>query len=458
MAGEPIASSWIKCRLGDVLTLINGRAYKKHEMIDAGVPILRIQNLNGGNNWFYSDLKLQENKYCHKGDLLFAWSATFGPYWAKWEKTIFHYHIWNIIPSDAMTKEFAFYELLRITKDIKAAAHGVAMPHITKGGMEDWKITLPPIAEQKRIVEKLDSLLAQVETIQQRLNNLPKIIKRFRQSVLAAAVSGKLTEQWRGDSDYQATNIGFEIPASWNLFEIQNIGEVKGGKRLPKGEELVPEDTGYRYVRAGQLKNGTIVNGDMARNSQMYLKAHVQEQIKRYIVNEGDAYITIVGASIGDAGVIPANYDGANLTENAAKICEFSRPMNSDFIGFWLRSQLIQQLIRLEIKSGAQGKLALKRIKTLPIPNISIQEQTEIVRLVEQHFALADTLEKNLKNAKQKVDNLTQSILAKAFRGELVPQDPNDEPAEQLLARIKTARAEAELLEKTVKKAAKAKK
>jgi type I restriction enzyme S subunit len=335
---------------------------------------------------------------------------------------------------------------------------GIGQPNVNGTKLKALNIPLAPLAEQKRIVEKLDSLLAQVETIQQRLNNLPNIIKRFRQSVLAAAVSGKLTEQWRGDSDYQATNIGFEIPASWNLFEIQNIGEVKGGKRLPKGEELVPEDTGYRYVRAGQLKNGTIVNGDMARNSQMYLKAHVQEQIKRYIVNEGDAYITIVGASIGDAGVVPANYDGANLTENAAKICEFSRPMNSDFIGFWLRSQLIQQLIRLEIKSGAQGKLALKRIKTLPIPNISIQEQTEIVRLVEQHFALADTLEKNLKNAKQRVDNLTQSILAKAFRGELVPQDPNDEPAEQLLARIKTARAEAELLEKAAKKAAKAKK
>jgi type I restriction enzyme S subunit len=86
-----------------------------------------------------------------------------------------------------------------------------------------------------------------------------------------------------------------------------------------------------------------------------------------------------------------------------------------------------------------------------------IEEQTEIVRLVEQHFALADTLEKNLKNAKQKVDNLTQSILAKAFRGELVPQDPNDEPAEQLLARIKTARAEAEQLEKAAKKASKSK-
>jgi type I restriction enzyme S subunit len=89
-----------------------------------------------------------------------------------------------------------------------------------------------------------------------------------------------------------------------------------------------------------------------------------------------------------------------------------------------------------------------------PIP--AIEEQTEIVRLVEQHFALADTLEKNLKNAKQRVDNLTQSILAKAFRGELVPQDPNDEPAEQLLARIKKARLEAEAIEKAAKKVAKA--
>ncbi len=88
----------------------------------------------------------------------------------------------------------------------------------------------------------------------------------------------------------------------------------------------------------------------------------------------------------------------------------------------------------------------------------SLTEQTEIVRLVEQYFALADTLEKNLANAKQRVDNLTQSILAKAFKGELVPQDPSDEPADKLLERIKVARLEAEMLEKAAKKAAKASK
>jgi type I restriction enzyme S subunit len=102
--------------------------------------------------------------------------------------------------------------------------------------------------------------------------------------------------------------------------------------------------------------------------------------------------------------------------------------------------------------------LFLGPIKNLFIPYLPKEEQTEIVRLVEQYFALADTLEKNLANAKQRVDNLTQSILAKAFRGELVPQDPSDEPADKLLARIKAARLEAEKLEKAAKKAAKASK
>ena len=97
------------------------------------------------------------------------------------------------------------------------------------------------------------------------------------------------------------------------------------------------------------------------------------------------------------------------------------------------------------------------RLSIAPCPVPSIEEQTEIVRLVEQYFALADTLEKNLANAKQRVDNLTQSILAKAFRGELVPQDPNDEPADKLLERIKAARLEAEKLEKAAKKATKVK-
>lgn len=169
-----MSKNWQICQLGDVLTLINGRAYKKEEMLTEGVPILRIQNLNGGNKWFYSNLELQEDKYCYKNDLLYAWSATFGPYWSKWDhKLIYHYHIWKIETSPALNKQFAYYALLNITEALKASAHGVAMPHITKAGMEAWEIQLPPISEQKIIAEKLDTLLAQVESTKARLEQIP---------------------------------------------------------------------------------------------------------------------------------------------------------------------------------------------------------------------------------------------------------------------------------------------
>lgn len=149
-------ATWRSVKLGEILTLINGRAYKKDEERDSGTPVMRIQNLNGGDRWFYSDLSLPEDKYCDKGDLLFAWSATFGPYiwWGK--KVIYHYHIWKIECGPELDKKFAYHLLQHITERVKAAGRGISMIHMTKGGMEDWDVSIPPLDEQKRIAAILD--------------------------------------------------------------------------------------------------------------------------------------------------------------------------------------------------------------------------------------------------------------------------------------------------------------
>jgi type I restriction enzyme S subunit len=327
----------------------------------------------------------------------------------------------------------------RIQFDIDSLSTGTTnQVELSKAKVLDTSIPLAPLNEQIRIADKLDSMLAKVDTSQARLDKIPNILKRFRQSVLAAATSGELTKEWRSNNKYKKTNLSdFEIPECWEFLTIEDIAMVKGGKRLPKGEELTDENTGLPYIRAGQLKNGTVIQGENVRSKQLYLEAHVQEQIKRYTVCENDVYLTIVGASIGDSGVIPAKCHGANLTENAAKITEFTKQVNSKFLAYWLRSERLQALIKLEIKSGAQGKLALKRIKTLPTPFPNFDEQSEIVRRVESLFTMADTVEKQYKAAKARTNRLTQSILAKAFCGELVEQDENDEPASQLLERIK---------------------
>jgi len=205
------------------------------------------------------------------------------------------------------------------------------------------------------------------------------------------------------------------------------------------------------------LKQGTVIKTDDARSKQLYITKEVQAQISRYTVSENDLYITIVGASIGDAGVIPPESNGANLTENAAKLTDFKKPIVSKFLAYWLMSQPLQDLIRLEIKSGAQGKLALKRIKELPAPYTDIKEQTEIVRRVEKLFAYTDKVEAEVNAAQQRVNKLTQSILAKAFRGELTAkwreQNPElisgENSAEALLAKIKAEREKLKPKKKT---------
>jgi type I restriction enzyme S subunit len=151
-----LAKGWHWRKLGDCARLINGRAYAQDELLDAGTPVLRIQNLNGGDRWYYSSLELPDDKYCEAGDLLYAWSASFGPYRFAGLKSIFHYHIWRVVVGDELDKGFAFRLLGWITAAVKSAAHGVAMLHMTKAGMEAWQIPLPPLAEQRRIAEVLD--------------------------------------------------------------------------------------------------------------------------------------------------------------------------------------------------------------------------------------------------------------------------------------------------------------
>ena len=450
-----LPKGWITTKLGECLRLINGRAYLRHELLDQGTPIIRIQNLNGGDKWFYSDLQLDRDKYCDKGDLLFAWSATFGPFIWQGSCSIYHYHIWKIEPFEVIDQKFAYYLLEKITQAVKAAAHGVAMPHMTKQGMENWQIQIPPLNEQKRIVAKIEELRERSQKARSHLSAIPNLCDKFRQSVLAAAFRGDLTADWREqnpdvepasmlsealkrrssqlDSDLEEYDL-LDLPDSWIWVNIDSISDVKGGKRLPKGEKLVENDTGYPYIKAGNLKNGTVTLDDIE-----YIPTRIQPLIKNYVVAAGDVYITIVGACIGDAGTICKELDGANLTENAAKISNLSNA-NNEYLALWLRSPLCQKIIKTKILSAAQGKLALTRIKTIPVPLAPIQEQSEIVTKSADILKSSDQTTELYEKIQSNLDWLDRSILAKAFRGELVEQDPNDEPASILLERIRAER------------------
>ncbi len=454
---QVIPSSWTSTELSNIVDFQNGFAFKSQWFVKSGkYQVLKLGNvkvsqlkLESSPAYVSEEIALEYKSYQpQKDDILITMTGTrfkrdYGFVCRVDQKVdaLINQRVGRIRNNHDISdsKYLSYFLMSNSFQDefFEGETGGVSQGNVGSKHILSCNLFLPPLAEQQVIADKLDELLAQVESTKVRLDAIPAILKSFRQSVLAAAVSGKLTEEWRE----RKGNI-------WQLLTIGDLGEVKGGKRLPKGEELVEQNTGFPYIRAGQLKLGTVISTNDARSKQLFLTPETQSKISRYTVDTGDLYLTIVGASIGDAGVIPGHYSGANLTENAAKITDFKKPVESEFLSYWLRSQELQDLIKLEIKSGAQGKLALKRIKELPAPYTDISEQTEIVRRVEELFAFADKVEAQVNAAQARVNNLTQSILAKAFRGELTADwraaNPElisgDNSAEALLEKIKVER------------------
>lgn len=150
--------------LGEVCRFINGRAYKQPELLEVGrYPVLRVGNFFTNGNWYYSDLELEEDKYCDVGDLLYAWSASFGPKIWDGRKVIYHYHIWKVIPNiDLILKKYLYYVLAWDTEALKAEhGTGSTMMHVGKGAIEKRLVPVPSLSEQSRIIailEKFDSL------------------------------------------------------------------------------------------------------------------------------------------------------------------------------------------------------------------------------------------------------------------------------------------------------------
>ncbi|WEV54710.1 restriction endonuclease subunit S [Leuconostocaceae bacterium ESL0723] len=146
------SGSWTRVKLVDVVKLLNGRAYKRSELLDKGkYPVLRVGNFYTNEKWFYSNLELTPDKYVNHGDLLYTWSATFGPHIWAGDKAIFHYHIWKIILSDKVKRDFLFQLLIFDKNNLLANLNGSTMLHLTKKGMEQKLITIPFSLEQEKI-------------------------------------------------------------------------------------------------------------------------------------------------------------------------------------------------------------------------------------------------------------------------------------------------------------------
>lgn len=186
---------WIKNILNTIVQVINGRAYSKEELLRKGkYKVLRVGNFFTNDSWYYSDFELEENKYCEKGDLLYAWSASFGPKIWDGDKVIYHYHIWKMIPSYTVDKMFLYYWLQSpvFEHQVMSNLHGATMTHITKGLMESCMLQIPSVNEQKQIVSKIEKVANICLELQNNYEQELSEYESLKQSILRKAFSGEL--------------------------------------------------------------------------------------------------------------------------------------------------------------------------------------------------------------------------------------------------------------------------
>ena len=308
---------------------------------------------------------------------------------------------------------------------VEAESHGMNMPRLGTEAGKAAPFVLAPRGEQTRIADKLDAVLARVDACRDRLDRIPVILKRFRQSVLAAATSGKLTEDWRGGDTSKWTH----ERATDVCAKVQSGGTPKEGftnEGIPflKVYNIVDQKVAFDYKP--QFIAPTIHSGSMSKSQ----------------VQPGDVLMNIVGPPLGKVAIVPDDHPAWNINQAITLF----RPSKRISTG-WLYCILcgganIAEIVNETRGSAGQINISLSQCRDFVFPIPPTDEQSEVVRRVESLFAYADRLEPRYTAARTQVEKLTPSLLAKAFRGELVPQDPNDEPANVQLERIRTQRGE----------------
>lgn len=266
---------------------------------------------------------------------------------------------------------FAFYVLLELyqsgrTDDIQRRTTGLRNLDF-KAYKERADFPLIPLPEQRRIAHVLT-------TVQTAIEQQARLIALTRE--LKSALMRKLfTEGLRGEKQKE-TEIG-SVPESWAIQSLKDNAQVKGGKRLPKGHKLVAERTDYPYLRVTDFENHSVNTTGLR-----YLLPETQVHIKRYIITDKDVFISIAG-TIGVVGMIPPELDGANLTENAARIVVQNKRISPRFLMYFLSTDGAQREIHAQTVKNAQPKLALVRIGSLRIPIPELDEQEEIVQALD---------------------------------------------------------------------------
>ena len=474
---KEIPKYWAKLEIGDIANVIGGGTPKASDESNFAEPGSQISwltpaDLSGYKEKYISygkrdlslkGLKSSSAKLMPADSVLFSSRAPIGYVAIASNEISTNQGFKSFVFPKEISPSFAYYYLRSIRSIAESMGTGSTFKELSGASAKKLPFILAPANEQIRIANKLDTLLARVEAAQARLDKIPHLLKRFRQSMLSSATSGELTKDWRNNNliipvDIQELDITNDpygiwqkstrtaIPDSWKYCKLAQVGKLQGGGTPTKSNQkywggaipwITPKDMKVDFIERSKL----MITPEGVKNSSVKL------------LPKNSILFVVRGMIL--AHSFPVALNTTKVTVNQDMKCispnNFLLP---EYLLFTLKS--LKNVFVDIASSSTHGTKRLEPNKYLnvaiPIPNL--KEQQEIGRRIDSLLALADTVEKQYLDAKKRIDRLTQAILAKAFRGELVPQDPNDEPASELLKRIQAERAEKPLSRKARKKKA----
>lgn len=394
---------WKEYKLGDVVRLINGRAYLQHELFDDGkYRIVRVGNLSGGDRWFYSNLELSEEKYCEKGDLLYAWACNFGPYIWKDEKTIYHYHIWKLVEDKTVVdKLFLFHYLKYLTPYWLGNVNGSVMVHITKGTMEKFLISLPTLITQRRIAAILQSFDDKIE-VNRRIN------ENLEQQAQTLFKSWFVDFEPFRDGEFVDSELG-RIPKGWRVQEAQDVFDINIGKTPPRKESewfTVSNEDNVWVSIADMGSCGVFIS-----DSSEYL---TNNAIKRFNIQmiEKDTVLLSFKLTVGRVAIADTR-----LTTNEA-IARFILPYKCyrEFLYLYLKQYKYENLGSTSSIATAVNSKTIKGMKLLFSPIDIVESFSKNTKPLFEQI-------RTLQRESRRLAELRDALLPKLMSGELKVKD-----------------------------------
>ena len=432
---------WVWTTIEVVVQIIDYRG-RTPPYSSEGIPHLRSANVRNGNI-IWNNLKYVTeetyNKYMtrglpKRGDLLFTTEAPLGEVaFAPSKKFSLAQRIMLLRPlEDSIKPEFLLYQIQTASfqEKLRISETGSVVKGISSRNFKPFPIIIPPLPEQYRIVTKIEELFTKLDAGINELHKAQSQLKQYRQSVLKAAFEGKLTEAWRAEHQGEiepAAPVTSDLPAGWIWGTVEKIAEkIHYGYTASAANNPI----GPKFLRITDIQNNS-VNWD----SVPYCRIDEIKQ-QQYLLKENDLVFARTGATVGKSFLIQGSIPDAIFASYLIRII-LKEEINAKFVYIFFQSQSYWLQIHQGKVGSGQPNVNAKILSQITLPLPAPSEQQAIVSEVESRLSVADEVEKTITAELKRAEQLRQSILKKAFSGELVPQDPNDEPASVLLERIK---------------------